>query len=168
VLIDLTHMSQRALADTFALLDELDPGRTVPLLFSHTAYRFGALQCNSSEEAIARMAERRGVIGLILADHHAGDGLRATPTATFEDSIAVVCGHIDRIHTITRSHDHVAIGSDLDGFIQPMAGLEDTGRFQDLGQALRARYGPDAAGRMCAGNALRVIRSAWTRGWSRR
>jgi microsomal dipeptidase-like Zn-dependent dipeptidase len=136
------------------------------VLISHSAYRFGALLCNSSQEAIARVAERGGVIGLILADYYVADGLRSTPTASFEDAMAVICTHIDGIRAITGSHDHVAIGSDLDGFIQPLAGLQDTGRFQDLGLALGARYGPDSAGRICADNALRVLRSGWTRGRS--
>ena len=31
----------------------------------------------------------------------------------------MVCAHIERIRRVTRSDDHVAIGSDLDGYIKP-------------------------------------------------
>ena len=41
VLIDLSHMSGRSVTNTFDLLDELDPGRTRPVLASHACFRFG-------------------------------------------------------------------------------------------------------------------------------
>ncbi len=41
VLIDLSQMSERAIADTLALLDHLDPSDEVPAIFTHGAFRFG-------------------------------------------------------------------------------------------------------------------------------
>jgi membrane dipeptidase len=47
----------------------------------------------------------------------------------FEDSVEVLCRHIKKICDITGSLDHVAIGSDLDGYIKPaLPGLEHMGR----------------------------------------
>ena len=143
VLIDLTHMSERALDDTFELLDALDPARSVPVIASHAGYRFGPRAYNLTAATVTRIAERGGVIGLILSDTYARDGL--TPrTRTFEDSWAVLARHVDRLREITGSHRHTALGSDLDGFIKPaLAGLESASRLGRLEAALERRYGAD-------------------------
>jgi microsomal dipeptidase-like Zn-dependent dipeptidase len=164
VLVDVTHMSAASLRDTFALLDELDPERHVPVLATHMACRFGRLEYNLDDETIARIAERRGACGAILCDHYARDGLRRDTEETFAGSVDAVCRQIDRVREVTRSDDHAAIGSDLDGYIKPMlSGLEDMTRMKPLAAALHERYGARTAEAICSGNALRVLRSGWTR-----
>src|SRR5215212_1958329 len=118
VLIDLSHASDRAIEETLDLLDELDPARAVPVVVSHSGYRFGRSEYNLTAEMIERVASRDGVVGLILADHHSRDGLRRRPTRALDDSLAILFAHLDRIREITGSHRHAAIGSDLDGFIK--------------------------------------------------
>src|SRR5204862_1934042 len=92
VLVDTSHMSERCAEETFDLLDELDPGRTVPVLASHTGYRFGNERYNLAPPAIERIADRGGVIGVILSIHQAADGLGYP--RTLDDSLAVVFRHI--------------------------------------------------------------------------
>jgi microsomal dipeptidase-like Zn-dependent dipeptidase len=160
VLVDLSHMSERAYADTFSLLDRLDPDRKVPLLASHVGYRFGHQDYNLTAQTIERIAERDGVIGLIFAEHQAADGL--PHPHSFDDSIDLLCRHIDRIREVTGSHRHTAIGSDHDGFIKPtLPGLEDAGRMSALEPALRERYGDADADAISSGNALRALRAGW-------
>lgn len=162
VLIDLTHMSDRALADSFDLLDELDPAKQVPVVVSHSAVRFGDERYNLSTETVERVAERGGVIGLILAENLATDGIRRRRTAAVEQSFDILFRHLDRLNEITGSHRHSGIGSDLDGFIKPtLAGLEDAGRLARLEAALVERYGPDDAELIASGNALRLLRGYW-------
>jgi microsomal dipeptidase-like Zn-dependent dipeptidase len=162
VLIDLSHMSTRALADTFALLDELDPERRVPVIASHSAFRFGHQEYGVDEQTVRRIAGRDGVVGLIFAQHQLNDGVRRSRTKTFEESFEVIRRHLDRIAEITGSHAHAAIGSDFDGFIKPtMGGLESMTDMARLEQALRDRYGAEDAERICSGNALRVLRAGW-------
>lgn len=162
VLVDVTHMSPRALEDTFAVLEELDPDRSVPVLASHGAYRFGRDRYNLSADTVERIAERDGVIGLLLAEHQAADGLRWRRTRTLEDSLEIVFAHLDRIREITGSHRHSAIGSDLDGFIKPtLAGLGDARRLGALPRALAERYGAGDGELIASGNALRLLRSHW-------
>jgi membrane dipeptidase len=162
VLIDLSHMSTRALADTFALLNKLDPERRVPVLASHSAFRFGRQEYGVDEQTVRRIADRDGVVGLILAQHQLNDGVRRSRTKTFEDSFEVIGRHLDRIAEITGSHAHAAIGSDFDGFIKPtMGGLESMTDMARLERALYDRYGAEDAERICAGNALRVLRAGW-------
>jgi microsomal dipeptidase-like Zn-dependent dipeptidase len=155
-------MSTRSLEDTFTLLDELDPERRVPLIASHMACRFGSLEYNFSDETIARAAQRGSVIGVIFCDHYITSGLRRGPTKTFDDTVEAMTRHIDRVHDVTGSYDNVALGSDLDGFIKPtVKGLEDISQTPVLRAALTERYGPDVAEQICAGNALRLLRSYW-------
>ncbi len=160
VLVDLSHMDERALADTFAVLDRLDPGREVPVLATHVAYRFGRQDYNLDEVTIRRIAERGGLVGLIFSEHQSADGLSHPRDA--QDSLEILCRHIDRIHEITGSHRHTAIGSDFDGFIKPtLKGLEDAGDLGAVDRALAERYGAGDGELIASGNALRVLRDYW-------
>jgi microsomal dipeptidase-like Zn-dependent dipeptidase len=171
MLIDLAHMSERSLSDTFELLDQLDPQRTVPVLVTHAGYRFGTQEYMLSSETIERIAARDGVIGLIFARHQLEDGpppveRRRRPHLTrkrrLEASVATLCAHIDRIHEITDSYRHVAIGSDLDGFIKPtLGGIHDMRDMARLERRLRAHYGDATAQLICSGNALRPLTTYW-------
>ncbi len=157
ILIDVTHMSQRALSETFARLDALDPQRRVPVVASHEAYGFGGLRYNLRDAELRAIAARRGVVGLIACKHYMSAGL--PEPATFDESIATICRHIDKIREVTGSHDHVAIGSDLDGFIKPtLPGLETSAAFASVEARLAARYGAGVAQQVCSGNALRLLR----------
>lgn len=161
ILIDISHMSQRALDDTFALLDRRDPDRFVPVIATHVACRFGKLEYCLSDQTIKHVAGRGGVVGCILCQHYISSGLNQS-VDTFDQSVAALCRHIDRIAELTGSLEHVAIGSDLDGYIKPaLPGLEHMGRMAPLQQALRDRYGTEDAERITSANALRVLRSAW-------
>jgi len=163
ILIDITHMSERAIADTFALLDHLDGERPIPVVATHMACRFGALNYNLSEEAIRRVGQRGGLLGLIACARYVSDG-EAKPES-FEDSIRLLRKHIDRICDITGSTDHVAFGSDLDGYIKPaLPGIEHLGRMRALHDALVEAYGATTAEKFTSGNALRVLESSWRGG----
>jgi microsomal dipeptidase-like Zn-dependent dipeptidase len=94
------------------------------------------------------------VIGLILAQHQLKDGLRRTDTKTLGESLDLLSRHIEAI-----GPEHVAIGSDLDGFIKPtLGGVESAADLKPFAQALRERY-PETADAMLHTNALRVIRT---------
>ena len=162
VIVDVTHMSQRALDDIFALMDELDPSRAVPVIGSHCGFRFGRREYNLSEATVARIAERDGVIGLMLSTYFMADGLAAGEASSWEQSFEVLCRHVDAIASIAGSHRHVAIGTDLDGFIKPaLPGFEHSGRLATLGAALEDRYGPEVAEAIRSGNAMRVLSAGW-------
>ena len=166
MLIDFSHMRPDSVAETFALLDRLDRESGAapadhPVISSHAGYRFGPQIYNHDEAAVRGIAARGGVIGLILAQHQLNDGVRKKETKTFEESFKVIAQHIDRVREITGSHEHVAIGSDFDGFIKPtMGGLESSSDLARLPAALTARYGAADAERILSGNLLRVLRTA--------
>ena len=159
VLVDISHMRDDAIDETFALIEALDretgrDPREYPVIVSHAGYRFGRQKYNLTDGQIARIAARGGVIGLIFAQHQITDGLQRRDTKTLQESLDVLARHIDAI-----GPEHVAIGSDLDGFIKPtLGGIESARDLAPFAAALRARY-PDQADAMLSENALRVIRT---------
>jgi microsomal dipeptidase-like Zn-dependent dipeptidase len=161
VLIDVSHMRADALDETFALLDRLDaetgaqPER-FPVIASHSGFRFGKQAYMLDRPAIERIAQRDGVVGLILARHQLQDG--RSDGDGLEHTVATIRAHVDAIHDVCGSHAHVAIGSDLDGFIKPtMSGIESAEHLALLEQPLREAY-PQDADAILSGNVLRVVR----------
>ena len=156
ILIDLTHMSGPAMTETLDRLDTIDPQRRVPVVATHGAYAFGGLKYNLRDAQLEAIAARRGVVGLIACKHYMTDGL--SQPSTFDDTIATLCRHIDKIHDVTGSYDAIAFGSDLDGFIKPtLPGLETPAAFASVEARLTARYGAAIAEQVCSANALRVL-----------
>lgn len=163
VLIDLSHMSGRAVEETLTLLDELDPAQSVPVIASHAGCRFGPQEYMLDERALRRIAARQGVVGLIFAEHQILNGVRRRSPKSFEESFEVLCRHIDQIAEIAGSHRHAAIGSDMDGFVKPtLAGLQTMADMKPLEAALMDRYGAADGELICSGNALRLLRSYWS------
>jgi microsomal dipeptidase-like Zn-dependent dipeptidase len=155
VLVDIAHMRADAVAETFALVKALDAGgdpKAYPVIASHVGYRFGSQQYNVDDATVRAIAERDGVIGILLAAHQLDDGLDGVK------GFDVIFRHIDALHGITGSYDHIAIGTDFDGFIKPtVAGLESAADLPRLERALRDRY-PAAADALLRDNALRILR----------
>jgi microsomal dipeptidase-like Zn-dependent dipeptidase len=162
VLVDIAHMRQPALSQTFAELDRLDPGRTLPVLATHAGYRFGTQKYMLDEPTLLQIKRREGVVGIIMAQHQLNDGLRDEPTRSFEDSLDVLFRHIDKIAAVTGGFDHVAIGTDFDGFIKPtLSEIERMADMARLERALREQY-PQDADKLLSQNALRVLRAIWS------
>jgi len=164
VLVDVSHMRDDALDATFRLIERLDrehgrDPRGYPVLVSHAGYRFGRQKYNVTDGLVSRIAARGGVIGLIFAQHQLKDGLQRKNTKTLQESIDLLARHIDAI-----GPEHVAIGSDLDGFIKPtLGGIESAADLKPFANALRARY-PEQAEAMLTTNALEVIRARFASG----
>jgi microsomal dipeptidase-like Zn-dependent dipeptidase len=173
VLIDLSHMSPEAIAETLDLMDEIDPGREMPVISTHAGYRFGKQRYMHDRDTLKRIAERGGVAGLIMAQHQLNDGNESLlpkgkkQTETLEQSLPILFRHIDAIAAATGdddgpSYDHIGIGSDLDGFIKPtIGGVEDAADLARLEAPLRERYGDEDAEKIMGQNALRVLRELW-------
>ena len=161
ILIDLTHMRSQSIRDVLTQLDDRDPGKQIPVIATHMAYRFGGLEYSFDDETISAVAARGGVLGCILCDHYISSGLPGGPK-TIDGSVEKLCRHIDKIHELTGTYDNIGIGSDLDGYIKPaLAGLEHMGRMGELQERLRQRYGDGDAEKICSANALRVLRAEW-------
>src|SRR3954452_20861746 len=82
VLVDLSHMREKAIHETLDLLDDLDRARDpgtprTPVLASHVAFRFeeGGQAYNLSGDTVKRIADRGGVVGIIFARHQLEEGV---------------------------------------------------------------------------------------------
>jgi microsomal dipeptidase-like Zn-dependent dipeptidase len=172
VLIDVSHMSERSLRDTFALLHELDDEPDLsadpaehPVIATHAGFRFGRQGYMLSEETIRGIVRRGGVIGLIMARHQLHSGSFLPWYRSFPRTVRMLRRHIDAIAVIAveegrEPYGNVAIGSDLDGFIKPtVGGIENVDDLARLEAPLREHY-PDAADAILHGNAERVLRKA--------
>jgi microsomal dipeptidase-like Zn-dependent dipeptidase len=167
ILVDLTHMSERAMDETLDLLAELDERTGAkptehPVIATHAGYRFGNQEYMLTPERIRRIALRDGVIGLILARHQLNDGAGVVDPNDPVETPKVLQKHIDEIRRCVPTHTnaHVGIGSDLDGFIKPtVAGIDTAGDLATLVAPLRRAYGDDADA-ILSGNAIRVAKTA--------
>lgn len=164
ILIDISHMSERAVHETFDLVERLEqsnPKTDYPIIATHVGMRSAgpaarAQEYNLSDATARKIAEREGVIGLIAAQHQLGD------THSESDSVALIKAHLDAIGTATGDASRVAaLGTDIDGFVKPT--LKEFEKAEDLAKLETwvrnaGQTNPEA---ILHGNAERVIRAAF-------
>ncbi len=162
VLIDISHMRQDAIDQTFELVEQLDrqadrDPRAFPLIATHVGMRAAgpdAQTYNLNQATAERIIARGGVIGLITAQHQLGH------TGDVAQSQAVLAKHIDAIAAIDNGFEAVAVGTDLDGFIKPtIAGVQLASDLSVLEGWVRAKY-PTHADAILIDNARRVLKHA--------
>ena len=163
ILVDLSHMDPGGIRETLAVMDEVDPKGEMPVISTHTGYRFGRQKYMCDEEILLQIKRRKGVVGLIMAQHQLQDGIQRRETKTLDESLPVICKHIDKIAEVTGSHDHIAIGSDLDGFIKPsLGGVTTAADLKRVEEGLREHYNDDEiVDKVTWKNALRVLETLW-------
>jgi Membrane dipeptidase (Peptidase family M19) len=123
-----------------------------------TASRRARLRLQFAADTVRQIADRDGVMGLILARHQMNDGVRKRPTKRLRESVAVICRHIDCIEE-SSGPGHVALETDRDGFIKPMmGGLETAAELAKLPGPLLEHYRDEAnVDAFLYGNARRVV-----------
>jgi microsomal dipeptidase-like Zn-dependent dipeptidase len=160
VLVDISHMSEKAITDTFELIESLDQASAAdpldyPVIATHVGMRSADPDTqvyNLSADTARRIQQRGGLIGLIMAQHQLGT------TDNPAQSRAVLERHVDAIGALGNGHGSSAIGTDLDGFIKPtLSGIERAADLQELESWVRAAY-PDDADAILHDNAARVVR----------
>lgn len=161
VLVDISHMDQRAIDETFALIEQLDAqSGEDPVSYPVIATHVGMREANSDAQAYnldagtaERVQARGGLIGVIMAQHQIG------ATSSDAESRELLRRHIDAIAAAgARGRRAVAIGSDLDGFIKPtLAGLERASDLAVLEGWIREDF-PEDADAILYGNARRLVR----------
>ncbi len=116
---------------------------------------------NLTDEQIAALAERDGVIGVVLYNRFlSNEWYRGAPKHDFP--LDIVIQAIDHICQVTGSAAHVGIGSDIDGGFgveEIPAGLDTIADLQKIGGALAARgFSPADVRAVLSENFLRVLR----------
>jgi microsomal dipeptidase-like Zn-dependent dipeptidase len=165
ILIDISHMSERAVTDAFTLVERLEGNAdkaNYPIIATHVGMRSAgpgarAQEYNLSNETALKIAERKGAIGLIGAQHQLGD----TPDEA--GSANLIKTHLDAIGAAVGDASTVAaLGTDMDGFIKPtLSGFERAEDFAKLQQWVLAAGQSDPEA-ILHGNAERVICAAFS------
>jgi len=147
-LVDVSHASDKATDDALDLAEKMGQ----PLIATHSNARALAPHPrNLTDRQIVRIARSGGVIGVNFHQRFlAPDG---GPHATLDDLVRQV-KYLLRLG----GPDAVAIGSDFEGGVRPVPGLEDVSRVQRLAQALLAAgLNADQVRAVFGGNARRVL-----------
>jgi microsomal dipeptidase-like Zn-dependent dipeptidase len=165
ILVDISHMSEQAVTETFELVERLEGDRDksdYPIIATHVGMRSAgpaarAQEYNLSDDTARKIAERGGVIGLISAQHQLGDASGA------DGSADLIKAHLDAIGMAVGDASSVAaLGTDIDGFVKPtLDGFEKATDLKSLECWVRDAGQKDAEA-ILHGNAERVIRAAFT------
>lgn len=163
ILLDITHSDEQSIDDIFEIAGK--SGK--PVITSHTAARCihkYKQKLNISDHDIGRIRDTGGLIGIIFYNHW----LKTKNPP--EKEMELLCEHIDHIAKVCGSakepnYDHIAIGSDLDGFIKPVKGLETLSDAPKLESMLEEKFPekkfPKVAKKILYKNALRVLAEHW-------
>lgn len=146
VVPDLSHLNPRAVDDVLAAHAGL-------VVASHSnAAAVRAHRRNLSDAQIKAVAERGGLVGVVLYAPFLGEG---------EVTLDTVFRHVDHMVALV-GPDHVGLGSDLDGGFRLDKAPKGIGSVADLarlGEWLSQRgYADDVVARILGGNWMRVLR----------
>jgi len=148
MLLDVSHMSDKATADTVA-------ASRAPVLASHSnSHALCPVPRNLNDDLLQAIARRGGLIGAMFHGPYVVKGRRANRA----DVVGQVMALVERVGA-----EHVGVGSDWDGLIKSPIGLAGSSDLPALHQDLRAAGLTDRQLRMIAGdNLLRLWRAAWS------
>jgi membrane dipeptidase len=142
VLVDLAHASPRTFFEAVELT-------AFPPIVSHTGVRSVHDNWrNLSDDQIRAVAERGGVIGVMLA-----------PPALREPSLEEAVRHIEHVVEVG-GEDAAAIGSDFDGYVDPAIDAAGLPALTEL--MLRHGFSEDRIRKILGENALRVLEARFT------
>ncbi|MBN1479485.1 membrane dipeptidase [candidate division KSB1 bacterium] len=150
MIIDITHCTPIARHRIFDMV-----GNRAPLLASHVGtYEVNPSPYNLRDDEIKKIADSGGAIAIIFMNYW----LMPHETRRGLDFISRTIEHVVNVGGI----DHVAIGSDFDGFTDPPDDLKDASQLPRLTQRLISDgYRVDDIRKVLGANALRVLRDGW-------
>jgi microsomal dipeptidase-like Zn-dependent dipeptidase len=154
VILDVTHCSDLSRKDIMAFY--ASNGSDRPLISSHSGVQYLAnYELNVSDEWIKFIADTGGVIGVILFPFW----LANSPKGRI--GIDLVGDTIDHLRLVG-GDECVGIGTDLDGFIQPINECKNYAEIPSFLEALQNRYEGQSEflEKLLLKNALRVLRTA--------
>jgi len=150
MILDISHCTPPARKRIYDIVD----GRR-PIIASHVgAYEVNPSPYNLQDWEIEKIADTGGGAAVIFMNYW----LMPHETKRGLNFIARTIEHFVDVGGI----DHVAIGSDFDGFTDPPDDLKDASELPRLTQRLMAEgYSEKAIRKIWGGNALRVLREGW-------
>ena len=154
MIIDMTHCTPAARTKIFDL-----NGNQSPLIMSHVGvHDMNSHPMNHSNPEIRKIAESGGVVGIIFYTYWLKS---PNPPKDGLDLISNTAAHIKNMVNIA-GIEHVAIGTDFDGFTDPPDDINDPAMFPDLQSGLKNSGFTDAEiEKIFKTNALRVLMDGW-------
>ena len=158
VVLDVSHMAHKALSEA------LDSYAGKHIIASHSnPYRIVPEERHLPDSAIEGIAERGGVIGIVLYNKFLKRGW-GTGSKKRDVTLDDVVRAIDHVCQVTGSADHVGIGSDFDGGLgaqQIPWELDSSRDLHKIGaELLRRGFGAENVDKVMCGNWLRVLKAA--------
>lgn len=150
IMIDLSHMNERAFWDTAALSD-------APLVATHSnAHALCPQPRNLTDAQLAAIAASDGLVGVNFGTAF----LRADGKRDGNTSVTKIVQHID--HLVTKlGEDRVAFGSDFDGISLPDEMGDVTGLPRLMAALAAAGYDTPLLEKLTWRNWLRVLKMTW-------
>lgn len=150
MILDIVHCTPPARERIYDIV-----GNRLPLIASHVgAYEINPSPYNLKDWEIRKIAETGGVLGVIFMNYW----LMPHETKRGLNYIARTLEHLVNVAGV----EHVAIGTDFDGFTDPPDDLPDASQLPKLTQRLVAEgYSLDAIQKIWGDNVLRVLREGW-------
>lgn len=144
IMVDITHVAPGCFWDIMKIV-------TRPVIASHTGI-WGVFEHwrNLDDDQLRAVAETGGVIGIMFQPHFLTDSF-------WRCSMDTVIAHIEHCMEVA-GEDHVALGSDFDGFIMTPDGLEDVSCLPNLTQRMLERgHSKEVMKKFLGENFLRVF-----------
>jgi len=142
MIVDLAHVGRAAFLDAC--------GRSArPVIVSHTGISAAyPLWRNVDDEQLTAVARSGGVVGIIFAWRYLGARRRG---------VEMLAPHLEHVRKLIGAR-HLAIGSDFDGAIEPVRGLENVSRLPEVTALLqRLKWSEDEIRGVLGENMLRVL-----------
>jgi microsomal dipeptidase-like Zn-dependent dipeptidase len=152
MILDVVHSTPPARKRIYDIV-----GQRLPMIASHVgAYEINPSPYNLQDWEIKKIADSGGVVGVIFMNYW----LMPHETKRGLNYIARTLEHFVKVGGI----DHVAVGTDFDGFTDPPDDLPDAAELPRLTQRLIAEgYSEKQIVKMWGGNVLRTVRQGWGR-----
>ncbi|RYZ94396.1 MAG: hypothetical protein EOP47_27915, partial [Sphingobacteriaceae bacterium] len=173
MIIDLVHATVQARYEIYAILDERkQAGKTVrPVVFSHTGVRALVSPDMINEEdrlvlpdteELLKIKSYGGVLGMILMNYWQNGDNHQDSILISDKGIEPVINTMLYMKEVMGTVDHIAIGTDLDGFTHVPSDTKHVRYIDNLRQGIINAFGEADAQKICYTNAIRVLRQSWT------
>jgi len=157
MLVDISHTQEHARWKIYELAREYHR----PVVASHVGLKsMFNHEYNLSDEEVKAIHGVGGVIGIILSKR-----LLLPPEQRYHpkaDGIKDVLTVADRILNLTGDLSSIAIGTDFDGFTDPMKDVYNAGMLNGLTQAIYDHFGEEGGKAITHGNGVRALKQGWT------